>query len=186
MKKRRRNPIDHAAHKGPFILTGRRRGLQGYWTGVNFSRSKADALPFPSRYNASRGIEKARQRLAEQGGMREAMRVDLRVEPLDVYKGNPVAPLESQLDEAGRAYSDFTGHTVKGARRLKVRPFRVGWPIGKLDGVMYSTVRDGKREKYLHRFRSQSRPHLIVSHDGTSLGIVGGRFHVTEAGIEDT
>ncbi len=99
---------------------------------------------------------------------------------------NPVPPLQSKIDAAGRAYSEFTGHPVKGARRVNVKNFRVGWPLGKLDGVMYSTVRDGKAEKYIHRFRSRSRPLLAVSSDGTQLGIVGGQFQVTEAGIEDS
>ena len=101
-------------------------------------------------------------------------------------KKNPVSLLRSQVDRAGRAYSEFTGHPVKGARRVNVKNFRVGWPLGKLDGVMYSTVRDGKAEKYIHRFRSRSRPLLAVSSDGTQLGIVGGQFQVTEAGIEDS
>lgn len=57
--------------------------------------------------------------------------------------------------------------------------------VGELDGVLYTTVRDGQTEKYVHRFRKKSRPLLATSHDGTQLGIVGGQFQFTEAGIED-
>lgn len=61
----------------------------------------------------------------------------------------------------------------------------MGLVVGELDGVLYSTTRDGKREKYIHRFRRKSRPLLAASHDGKTLRIVGGRFEFTEAGIED-
>jgi hypothetical protein len=54
-----------------------------------------------------------------------------------------------------------------------------------LDFVGYTTVRDGKRERYIHRFRKKSRPLLAASSDGTSLQILGGEFEFTEAGIED-
>lgn len=60
-----------------------------------------------------------------------------------------------------------------------------GLVIGELDGVLYNTVRDGVPEKYVHRFRKSSRPLLAASADGTQLEIVGGRFQMTEAGIED-
>lgn len=50
---------------------------------------------------------------------------------------------------------------------------------------MYSATRDGIAEKYLHKFRRQSRPLLAVSHDGKQLGIVGGRYLFTDAGITD-
>ena len=57
--------------------------------------------------------------------------------------------------------------------------------VGHLDGVMYTTVRDGKKEKYIHRFKLKSRPLLITSHDGTQLIILGGEYDFTELGIVD-
>lgn len=62
---------------------------------------------------------------------------------------------------------------------------RKGLVIGELDGVLYTTIRDGKTEKYIHRFGKKSRPLLTARADGKQLGIVGGRFQMTEAGIED-
>jgi len=58
-------------------------------------------------------------------------------------------------------------------------------PVGKIDGLLYTTVRDGKTEKYVHRFRRKSRPLLAASHDGTELRILGGEFEFNEAGIVD-
>ena len=69
--------------------------------------------------------------------------------------------------------------------RVNEREPKVGLVIGKLDGVLYTTVRDGKRESYIHEFRARSRPLLAASSDGTQLRIVGGRFEFTDAGIED-
>jgi hypothetical protein len=57
--------------------------------------------------------------------------------------------------------------------------------VGDLDGVLYTTVRDGKTEKYVHRFRKRSRPLLVSAHDGKSLHILGGEYEFTERGIED-
>lgn len=58
-------------------------------------------------------------------------------------------------------------------------------PVGELDGVLYTTVRDGQTEKYIHKFRKKSRPLLAASHDGKSLHILGGEYEFTERGIED-
>jgi len=62
---------------------------------------------------------------------------------------------------------------------------KAGLVIGELDGVLYTTQRDGKTEKYIHEFKKRSRPLLISSNDGTSLHILGGRYGMTERGIVD-
>lgn len=81
--------------------------------------------------------------------------------------------------------TDFSGHEA--TRVLKVRhpQLRKGLIVGELDGVLYTAVRDNRAERYIHRFRKRSRPLLTASADGKALGIVGGRFQFTEAGIED-
>lgn len=100
-------------------------------------------------------------------------------------KRNPVEPLQSRVDASASAFRNFTGHDARGVRKVRVKSFSVGWPLGKLDAVLYSTVRDGKREKYIHRFRSNSRPHLVSSSDGSALAIVGGRYSIKDSGIND-
>jgi hypothetical protein len=88
------------------------------------------------------------------------------------------------LQQAGRLLAEFSGHepveTIKAGTS-----FDKGLVIGELDGVLYTTVRDGQTEKYIHKFRKNSRPLLAASSDGKKLGIVGGQFQFTEAGIED-
>ena len=57
--------------------------------------------------------------------------------------------------------------------------------IGKCDGVLYTTVRDGKTEKYIHRFTGKSRPLLCSSWDGKQLYMLGGAYNFTAEGIVD-
>jgi hypothetical protein len=92
----------------------------------------------------------------------------------------------AKIKEASSRLEDFTGHEPTEIIRAKIKEFKVGLVIGTLDAVAYTTIRDGKTERYLHEFRKRSRPLLVASYDGRSLGIVGGRFQFTEAGIVDT
>lgn len=89
------------------------------------------------------------------------------------------------MAEAEKLLEDFSGHQATKILHIDDRPIKTGFAIGDLDGVMYSTKRDGKRERYVHEFRKKSRPLLAASHDGTQLRILGGEFEFTEAGIED-
>lgn len=92
---------------------------------------------------------------------------------------------DSELREAAALLEDFSGHTPVEVLRVRQKDLRKGLVIGELDFVGYSTVRDGEAEKYIHRFKKRSRPLLAASADGKTLGIVGGQFQMTEAGIED-
>lgn len=92
---------------------------------------------------------------------------------------------DPELQQAGKLLQEFSGHEPTEVLRVSERPMRKGLVIGQLDGVLYTTVRDGKTERYIHKFRKQSRPLLTARADGKQLGIVGGRFQMTEAGIED-
>lgn len=90
-----------------------------------------------------------------------------------------------KIATAARLLRDFSGHTPGELLTVKEAPIKTGLVIGTLDGVPYTTIRDGKTEHYLHEFSENSRPLLIASSDGRRLGIVGGRFQFTEAGIID-
>lgn len=57
--------------------------------------------------------------------------------------------------------------------------------IGHLDGILYTTVRDGKTEKYIHKFKKNSRPLLTSTFDGLQLVLIGGSYHFTARGIVD-
>lgn len=102
-------------------------------------------------------------------------------------RANPQArgDSEAQIEAAARLQADFSGHEPDFVERVDAPDNRVFTPVGNLDGVLYTTVRDGKRERYVHEFRRKSRPLLATSHDGTELRILGGGFRFTEAGIVD-
>lgn len=61
----------------------------------------------------------------------------------------------------------------------------IGLRIGTLDGVLYTTIRDGRRERFVHQFKAGDRPWLVVSPDGGQIFIIGGNYDFTERGIVD-
>ena len=101
------------------------------------------------------------------------------------FKRNPAPRHDAEIEAAAKLQESFSGHDPENVTSVRVSDAKVFTPVGKLAGVLYDTTRDGKREKYIHKFRRKSRPLLATSHDGTELRIVGGRFHFTEAGIVD-
>lgn len=103
------------------------------------------------------------------------------------YKPNPVPPSKRvQIRDAAALYADFSGHEpeIVGELDKPVIPdVLIG--IGEIDGIMYSTIRDGVLEKYIHRFNKKSRPLFAVSPDGKQLFMLGGAYNFTERGIVD-
>jgi len=91
----------------------------------------------------------------------------------------------SMIKKAVSLYRRFTGHEARYIDEYKFPQHNVLVKIGVLEGVMYETVRDGKREKYMHRFAQKSRPILASSWDGSQLYVLGGSYDFTEDGIID-
>lgn len=89
------------------------------------------------------------------------------------------------IDRAADGYKQFTGHDPKFLDKLPQKWPKVGYKFGDCLGVMYETVRDGKRERYLHQFAKGCRPALVSSHDGKSIHMIGGSYDFTERGIVD-
>jgi hypothetical protein len=80
----------------------------------------------------------------------------------------------------------FTGHPVTRGTVLRVDPIpEVVAQIGACTAICYSTVRDGKREQYIHEFAAKDRPKLCVSPDGRQILLIGGDYDFTERGIVD-
>lgn len=99
---------------------------------------------------------------------------------------NPSSTQSRAIEVAEKAFYDFSGHNVSTQQKIvKPRIPDVMWMLGELIAVEYRAKRDGKVEHYRHPFRAASRPALAVSGDGTLLLILGGRYRITEAGIED-
>lgn len=93
---------------------------------------------------------------------------------------------KSELRRAAKLYADFSGHTDLKAQKINVPGMpKTMLAIGYIDGVMYSTVRDGVAEKYVHHFARNSRPLFTVSPDGKQLFMLGGAYNFTERGIVD-
>lgn len=91
------------------------------------------------------------------------------------------------VTDAARLYQRFTGHEPQSLGTVDVPPMPDAvCVIGDCDGVLYTTVRDGRVEKYVHYFRSRDRPLLTVSPDGRQLILVGGRYRFTSRGIIDS
>lgn len=92
----------------------------------------------------------------------------------------------SEILEAARLFEDFTGQEVTwGEKHPKPEIPDVLLHIGKVDGILYSTRRDGVNEKYIHKFAAKSRPIMAVSHDGKMIVLLGGSYTFTERGIVD-
>ena len=99
---------------------------------------------------------------------------------------NPV-PLSqtAKVSRARQLYSDFTGHDANRYDSVKVNWPDVGLLVGHCDGVLYTTVRDGEEEHYIHTFKKSARPALVASYDGKQLALLGGNFQFKDSGIND-
>lgn len=92
----------------------------------------------------------------------------------------------SEVLRAADLYERFTGHNADEYVRVTVpEPMRTGVAIGDVDGILYTTVRDGRTEKYIHKFRAKDKPLFVVSSDGKQIALIGGRYEFTERGIVD-
>jgi hypothetical protein len=109
-----------------------------------------------------------------------------RVPPSSRAKSRPRLNASKDVQKAARLYERFSGHEAESIGRVKVKPIpKVGVAIGDVDGILYTTVRDGNVEKYIHKFAHKDKPILVVSPDGKSLHLIGGAYTFTERGIVD-
>lgn len=94
--------------------------------------------------------------------------------------------IASDVDRAADLVERFKGHDAEelGVFDVPDLPSTVA-VIGECDGVLYTTVRDGRVEKYIHKFRAKDKPLLCVSPDGSQMLFIGGRYVFTERGIVD-
>lgn len=86
---------------------------------------------------------------------------------------------------AAELFEDFTGHDPEYIDTIDLPIHDVGLIVGECLGIMYETVRDGKREQYVHKFKKKARPVLAASFDGSQLYVLAGAYTFTPAGITD-
>ena len=100
-------------------------------------------------------------------------------------KARPISR-NALVNQAADLYQRFTGHEADEGAKIKVPPLpKVAVAIGDIDGVLYTTVRDGVVEKYIHKFAAKDKPLFAVSPDGKQLFMIGGNYTFTERGIVD-
>lgn len=92
---------------------------------------------------------------------------------------------QNKIDAAISLYKKFSGHEPEFIDKVHLKVDKVCFAIGYCEGIMYETVRDGKRENYIHKFRKGSRPVLACSSDGKQLYVLAGAYKFTDRGIED-
>lgn len=89
------------------------------------------------------------------------------------------------VEKARRLFKSFTGHDAREMYVVDVPHHRVVTVIGHVEAIAYRTIRDGKRERYIHEFRPESQPMLAAAPDGSQLYLIGGSYRFTDAGIVD-
>lgn len=100
-------------------------------------------------------------------------------------RANARIPARNAIEKAARRFTRFTGHSADHLESVDFQIPRAVAVIGECDGILYTTVRDGVQESYIHEFKGEARPLLCASEDGTQLLLVGGRYKFTERGIVD-
>lgn len=178
---RKKNP---APKKNYLYVAKTTTGTKYWFTGDDFSDSKKDAKSI-GHTAAMNAAQKLRSRKALKG-----FNFYYTGAIVKKHKGgagkNPVPPSKRvKIKEASELYSDFSGHEASHLIKTKHSFPDVGVYVGELDGVLYTTVRDGKTESYIHKFKDKSRPILATSFDGKKLAVIGGRYQFTNRGIED-
>lgn len=95
-------------------------------------------------------------------------------------------PTRSEIRKAEDLYRRFSGHEPESIGKIRLtKPPKCAIVVGTLDGLLYTTVRDGQEEKYIHKFSKRARPLFVVSPDGKQIFIIGGSYDFTERGIVD-
>ena len=96
------------------------------------------------------------------------------------------APTASELERCADLYERFSGQDAVEIGMVDLPPMpKAAVAIGDCDGILYTTVRDGVVEKYIHKFNKADRPLLVVDSTGKTLYLIGGRYTFTERGIVD-
>lgn len=99
-------------------------------------------------------------------------------------KGNPTDDYDTR--RAADLYERFTGHEPLALGKVTLPPHPKALAcIGTMDGIMYTTVRDGVTEKYIHQFKASDKPLFCVTPEGDQIVCVGGAYDFTERGIVD-
>lgn len=109
------------------------------------------------------------------------------VQTLKSRKANPVpASKNIQIKRASELYENFSGHEAEIVATFPKPEYPdVLIEIGDVDGILYTTKRDGNIEKYIHKFHKDAKPLFCVSPAGDTIYFIGGEYDFTDRGIVD-
>lgn len=171
------NPV----HLNHYVVRVLDSGAMQYYSGKGFTDNKNHAAVWHNQSMAKTIAED----VSKITGFKIGVLTDEK-KPGKGYGENPV-PLSqnAKIKQAIDGYESFTGNKAEYIDQLNIPPTDIAFKIGKCDGIMYSTNRDGKNEKYIHKFKMKSRPTLISNFDGSHVAIIGGDYDFTDRGIVD-
>lgn len=176
------------AQRKRFVIVGRspKTGARMYYTVSGTIATRGRSRKFSSVDKAwfiARRLLKLHPQLRDYNLFAEELRaVDVKKNPSGFARATQAYARE--LDAQADKFSAFTGHAATHVTKFKKPPMKAAFALGNLLAVEYRATRDGVSDRYRHEFRKSSQP-LLVS-DGSQLEVVGGRFQVTDRGIEDT
>ena len=182
--KKKAAPKRKVAPKTFYVMTVHKgTKLIGYWDGKGWDSAANAAHLFGTVAALKKALPSAKRKttLAYGIGYKSVKKANA-----GTRKSNPVPASKSlKAKNAIALWEDFTGHKADYYQNINVDWPDVGLQVGDCDGILYSTVRDGVAEQYIHKFKKSARPVLAASHDGASLALIGGKFRFTNRGIVD-
>ena len=93
--------------------------------------------------------------------------------------------MDDEINRAIDLYTSFRGEEPEHVDTLELPVYDVALMIGNCIGIMYETTWEGRKEKYIHKFKKDCQPVLAVSDDGKQLYLLAGAYTFTDRGIVD-
>ncbi len=164
----------------------------GFYTGDSFDTSIRKAKKFNKRSansTAKKIIEKIEKyNIVSLAVLDANLTIKQAKEMLmgNTVEKNPIGGSRQRREEqAANLYESFTGHKAESIEVADIPQHDTGLKVGKCLGIMYETIRDGKKESYLHEFEKTSQPDFCVSFDGQQIYLIGGAYLFKDSGIND-
>ena len=156
-------------------------GYTKYWSGHGWAASRDGAVIYPSRKGPQGEVTHMPQKYIPKNAMQ------FKAESVDYAftRANNKREKEKEIVQAIDLFRAFRGDEPEHIDTFEYPVHTTLMLIGELDGVLYTTIRDGSKESYIHEFAKKSRPLLAASFDGSQAYILGGGYDFTDRGFVD-